>query len=118
MLSTIGYGITACTFLVILVWGLVNAVGGDEGFGIVSFWLVIPSVSLVGGFILGYSGAKMKWLYPLVFGACASIITSLIYSFQAINTLYALFSFAPALLGMGIGHILMKRATKKKSDMT
>ena len=34
MLSTIGYGITACTFLVILVWGLVNAVGGDEGFGI------------------------------------------------------------------------------------
>ena len=109
ILSIIGYGITACAFLVILVWGLVNTVGGDEGFGIVSFWLVIPSVSLVGGFILGYSGAKMKWLYPFIFGVCASIITSLIYSFQAINILYALFSFAPALLGMGIGHILMKK---------
>ena len=116
LLSVIAYVITACVFLMIFVWGIVNTVSGDEGFSIVSFWLIIPSVSLVGGFVLGYSGTKMKWLYPFVFGVCTSIIVSFIYSFQAINILYAFFSFAPALLSMSIGHILMKMVTVKKSS--
>lgn len=113
-LSIISYGITACIFLVIALWGMFGSITGNEmGYCILNFYLIMPITSLIIGIIMGIKGTYLKWLYPILFGICGFIIPCLVFGFGSFDMIAVFFSFIPALLGVFIGFIIGKVRGRK-----
>jgi hypothetical protein len=125
--TIICYGITFAVFLAILLWGFFGSITGNElGFSLLNFYLLMPVTSFVMALILGIivppikpcasrrSFQRMKWLYPVIFGACGFAIPSVIFGSTDLICLF--FSFVPALIGLGIGQLVSRLRSKNKRD--
>jgi hypothetical protein len=83
--------------------------GGYFGYGLFSFYLVIPATSLITALILHISNANavLKWLYPFVFGAFGIIIPLLVWPSMLSDVWFL--CIVPAWVGLGFGLLIWKR---------
>jgi len=109
------YGITAGIFLVLLLWGILGSITGNElGYSLLSFYLIMPLTSLVIGIIIGIKNGYLKWLYPFVFGIFSLLVPRIIFgSWNSFDAIELFFSFIPALVGVGIGTLIGKIRKEK-----
>jgi hypothetical protein len=78
-ITWICYGISFAIYIAILLWGMLgNHHGSYFGWGIASFYLVLPTLSFTMALIINMENAHLKWIYPLVFSAFGLVILQLI----------------------------------------
>lgn len=62
--TIIGFGITILISLIILLWGLFgNIMGNELGYGLLSFYIIMPLTAFITALILGLKNAYLKILY-------------------------------------------------------
>lgn len=116
-LSLIGYGISACIFLVITLWmtGVLGSYTGSEmAVWLLGLYLTAPITSLVTGVYFGLKDAFLKWLYPVVFGIWGYTIPCLATGSFRFEVISLFFAFVPALLGIIIGMLAQKIKARKE----
>ena len=110
-LSTIIYGISLFVFAAVFIWGRFFLSDGDEiGFTLINFYIIMPLVSFVSGFVLGLKDISLKFLYPIIFGALAFIISGLIFR-GSWDIFSLLFSLVPAGVGLVAGILIHDKKT-------
>lgn len=113
--SLVGYGITACVYLAVTLWltGAFGSITGDEmGVWLLGLYVIIPVTSLITGVVLGAKNAFLKWLYPVVFGACGVLIPHIATGVLTFEMVTLVISFTPALLGVSFGVLIRKARTQ------
>jgi hypothetical protein len=116
-LTFICYGITLLIFLSILIWGVFGSFLGQEmGFAVLTFYMIMPFVSLITALVLSLKNAYRKWLYPIISGVLAFVIPWLIFGVPDIFALS--FSFIPAEIGLGVGVLIRKFQNSNKRTST
>lgn len=111
--SIIVFGVSFLVFMVIALWGKFFLSDGDEmGFVVLNFYIIMPVLSLIIGFILGFKDLPYKLLYPIVFGLLGIIIPAFIFK-GSWDWISLLFSLVPALVGLGIGSLVNKVQVNK-----
>ncbi|MDR3120979.1 MAG: hypothetical protein LBU58_06560 [Clostridiales bacterium] len=102
--SVICYGITICIFVILTLRGASITGWNSLGFGVLSFYFIMPLTSITGGLIMGIRDLPLQWPYPVFTGILYS--TSLYFLYGEWSGVVLLFSFIPALLGVSIGTLI------------
>jgi len=108
--TLICYGISFSIYSAILLWGLTISSTNFFGYGILSFYMILPVTSFGMALALQISKAWLKWLYPFIFSAYGLAIPAII-SYAGLSTLVIFWdvwplAFIPAFLGSGIGFLI------------
>ena len=107
------YGISFVVYTAILLWGLLTQ--AIFGFGLLSFYFVVPIISLAGAIILHLFNASLKWLYPFVF-ATFGLSIPLIMGHMVMFSDVWLLCVIPPFLGTIIGFVIWKTNNKSKKN--
>lgn len=111
-LTIVSFIVSFLVFIGIGIAGLFFLESGDEiGYVLFYYYLVMPIVTFITGFILGIKDSKFKWLYSFVFGLFGVIMPTLILT-AAWDMISLLFAFVPALIGVLIGTTVFKQRQK------
>lgn len=117
ILTLICYGISLFVYTGLLLWGLLGDHRGSYfGYGLVSFYLVIPIFSFVMALTLSISNSELKKLYPIlfsVFGLAIPAIVSLsrLSSWSMFLDVWPL-CVIPVFLGSYIGNFIRSMSRK------
>jgi EamA domain-containing membrane protein RarD len=106
--SIICCGSTALVFLLVALWGVFALNPGDAlGYSLLNFYLIMPVTSLVAGAFMGALKTRLKWIYPVVFGALGVLVPCAVFgSLWSVISLF--FAFIPALAGVLVGSVILK----------
>ncbi len=105
MLTLLCYGISVLVYAAILLWGLFGKHNGEYfGYGLFSFYFILPAVSFIGALILSATNTPWKWLYPILFGVLGFAIPIIVFKRMA-QMPWGLY-FIPSLVGFGIGLLI------------
>jgi len=97
------YAITFALLAIILLWGLTGIFGGGgHTYRLFSFYAIAPAILFIGGGILGFKNAYLKWLYPVLFGVITRVI---VLQFVNLQVGLAFLPFLLAFSGMVVGII-------------
>ena len=87
--------------MTILLWGVSGVLGGGgHTYRLFNFYAIVPAILFIGGGVLGFKDAYMKWLYPALFGVITRII---VLQFRSLQVELAFFPFFIALSGVVSG---------------
>jgi len=110
-LTLICYIASLLIYAGILLWGLFGDHRGSYfGYGMISFYVIIPLSSFVMAMVLNISDANLKWLYPFVFGLLGAIIPATVSWVKLSSWVMFLdvwpFVVLPAFIGSGVGFFI------------
>ena len=106
-------------YVLILLWGVFGEQNGDYfGYGVISFYIVMPLTLFICALVLQITSVPYKWLYPFVFSILAMSIPALV-SWIKLHSLVILsdtwlLCVIPALIGSVIGFLIY--TVKNRSD--
>ena len=104
------YAISFAIYTAILLWGVLGDHHGSFfGYGMLSFYLVLPATSFVYSLLSALMKIHLKWLYPFLFSAYGLMIPLIVFP-NMFSDVW-IFCIVPAFLGYGIGMLLSKKST-------
>lgn len=102
MLTILCYGITLLVYIIVFLWGVLGEHNGEYfGYGLFSFYYIIPITSFLGALIIGTINTPWKWFYPILFGVVGFVIPIIV--FGRIANIPLLVYVLPSLVGLSIG---------------
>ncbi|MCL2376182.1 MAG: hypothetical protein FWC76_02180 [Defluviitaleaceae bacterium] len=115
-ITLICYGISFAIYSAILLWGLTINSADFFGYGLLSFYLILPVTSFGTALFMQIAKAWLRWLYPFIFSAYGLAIPAIV-SYAGLSAPVIFwdvwpFAFIPAFLGSGIGFLV---SLKQKS---
>ncbi len=111
-LSLFSFSISAAIFLLITLIGVTLPDHEEITYWILSFFVVMPLVSLIISMVISRKHAALFWLYPLFAGVCGMLIPFIV--FGALEWISLIYGFIPAVLGLGVG-LLWRLVFKSKN---
>lgn len=97
------YGVTFLVYIAILLWGILGNFNNDDwfGYGLFSFYLIMPIVSFVCAATLGIIKTPLKWIYPFLFGVFGFLVSILVA--KRVPNIPLMIYFLPSIAGLAIG---------------
>lgn len=108
-ISIICYGISILIFGGIYREGVVLKPGDEIGYCLIFFYAIMPISTFIVSLIITLKRGYLFWLYPIIFGVLAELISFEIFGTYDIISLF--FALIPAVVGLGIG--LIKRSNMR-----
>jgi len=103
------YGISLIVYTAVLLWGILGEFrdyGSYIGYGVISFYFILPITSFASAMILALRDTYMKWLYPFTFSIFGIAIPLLITPVLLPNVWFT--CVLPAFFGLGTGLFIKK----------
>ena len=100
-ISIICYGVSALIFSAIGLIGVFLTPGGELGYVVFMFYLVMPATTLITSIIVSIEKGYLFWFYPLFVGFGGLLIPFVV--FHSLNLFALFFAGIPALIGLLIG---------------
>ena len=105
------YVISFIIYMAIFLWGIFGEHHGSYfGYGMFSFYLIIPVTSFIISLFLALKNAYLKWLYPFLFGAFGLFIPMMVFP-RMFSDVW-IFCIVPAFVGYSVGLLFCKARTK------
>lgn len=100
--SIIVLGVYLVVMIAVVLMGVFSRDGSDAmGYSILSYYMILPALSLIAAMLLGVRRYPVKWIAPVLFAAVGYGMPVPVFKYADIFT--ALVALIPALLGLGLG---------------
>ena len=113
--NIIYYYLAALVFVVLIMLGVYVFPLQTMGYHPINFYIILPFISIVLGFVAGGAKSYVKWGFPVYMALLSFFLSVMVYGYE--NWWLVLIGFGVSLIGVVIRHLIRSRMRDKRRSL-